>query len=189
MRTVHETEALRPSDPVPRNYSSAHFKPQRLKLIVNSKPPNASHDGEVDDDATLSPDSVEEGAPPFEYPSDVVFTDAELSMRPDQLFRLLRRQVVWSEADGKALEAEVQALERKRREEWTAKELVLANLMEAELAVGHANGESESRIMQILTEDLPGEPLPLVGKETPWYRHTDDAPVGFDQGPEAVEPA
>ena len=156
---------------------------------MNSKPPNASNEEEVDDDATLSPHSIEEAPPPFEYPSDVVFTEAELSMGPDQLFRLLRRQVAWSEADGKALEAEVQALEKKRREEWTAKELVLANLMEAELAVGHANGEPESRIMQILTEDLPGEPLPLVGKETPWYRHTDDAPAASDQGLEAVKPA
>ena len=185
MRTVHETEALRPSDPVPRNYSSAHFKPQRLKLIVNSKPPNASQDTEVDDDATLSPPPEEETLPPFEYPPDVTFSDAELSMRPDKLFRLLRRQVAWSKTEGKALEAEVQALEKKKRDEWTAKELVLANLMEAELAVGHANGESESRIMQILTEDLPGEPLPLVGVEMPWYRHTEDAPVTAH--PEAVE--
>ena len=104
MRTVHETEALRPSDPVPRNYSSAHFKPQRLKLIVNSKPPSTSQDVEIDDDATLSPPPEEEETlPPFEYPPDVAFSDAELSMRPDQLLRLLRRQVAWSEAEGRIL--------------------------------------------------------------------------------------
>ncbi|KAG8533242.1 uncharacterized protein KY384_002025 [Bacidia gigantensis] len=187
MRTVHETEALRPSDPVPRNYNSAHFKPQRLKLILNAKPPTDTKDGNgetlVDDDATLShPSDTENGtALPYDYPLDVTFTDAELAIRPDQLFRLLRRQLAWSEEDNKLLAEEVQELEKKRRDEWMAKELVLANVMEAELAVAHGKGEDESKIMRIVTEDLPGEPLPLQGKEIPWYRKTvDDGEDGME---------
>ncbi|KAL9124963.1 MAG: hypothetical protein Q9217_005771 [Psora testacea] len=184
MRTVHETEALRPSDPVPRNYSSTHFKPQRLKLIVTSKPPTAP-DAEVEESATMSPGSVVEDdlplPPPFEYPPDIQFTDEELSMRPDQLFRLLRRQVHWSEEEGKRLAAEVKGLEKKRKEEWMAKELVLANLMEAELAVAHSKGEPEANITRIL-EDLPKMPLPLSGKDVPWYRQVEDVPVGGREG-------
>ena len=178
MRTVHETEALRPSDPVPRNYSSAHFKPQRLKLILNSKPPTGP-DAEGQDDETLSPGSVTAEdvlAPPFEYPSDIQFTDEELTMRPDQLFRLLRRQVFWSEEDGKELFEEVRGLEKMRKEEWMAKELVLANLMEAELAVAHSKGESEANVTRIL-EDLPKMPLPLSGKDLPWYRQVEEFPL------------
>ena len=176
MRTVHETEALRPSDPVPRNYSSTHFKPQRLKLIVNSKPPSAP-DAEMDDAATLSPhsDDVLPSAP-FEYPPDVHFTSEELSMRSDQLFRLLRRQVLWSEEDGKELASEVKELEKKRKEEWMSKELVLVNLMEAELAVAHTKGEPEGNVTRIL-DDLPKMPLPLSGKDVPWYRQVEEVPV------------
>ena len=125
MRTVHETEALRPSDPVPRNYNSAHFKPQRLKLVM--KPPVDSRDGvgetPIDDDATISnPSDLENGTEkptfptPYDYPADGTFTEDELAMRPDQLFRLLRRQVAWSEENNRSLAEDVRVLEKKKRE-------------------------------------------------------------------------
>ena len=196
MRTVHETEALRPSDPVPRHHSAAGQKPQRLKLILNSKPPGGSSnsaDDNIERDLTMSPHSSVNGDVatdnlpplPFEYPADIAFTESELDMRPDQLFRLLRRQLAWSERDGRTLGEEVKVLEKKRRDEWTAKELVLANLMEAEAAaaVGHANGESERNIMRIVQEDLPGTPLPLRG-EVPWYRALSEERVVEGQGME-----
>jgi len=170
MRTVHETEALRPSDPVPRNYSSTHFKPQRLKLIINSKPPNAS-DPEIDDDATIYDNSDVDNADaaPFEYPSDIQFSAEEIAMPPDELYRQLRREVRWSEQDGIELQNEVKVLEAKEKEEWMAKELVLTNLMEAELAVAHRKGASQMTIEKHM-QDLPLAPLPLSGTEVPWYR-------------------
>ena len=172
MRTVHETEQLRPSDPVPRNYNSAHFKPQRLKLTL--KPPTAEK-GEGDSNATLSPppdEQDEEVATIYEYPADVTFSEEELLMPPSQLFRLLRRKVNWSEQRGEILAAEVGVLETKQREEWLAKELVLTNLMEAEVAVAHRKGEDEEKVWRIVEDDLPEEPLPLIGKQ-PWYRQID----------------
>lgn len=194
MRTVHETEALRPSDPVPRNYSSAHFKPQRLKLVLNAKPPTSTSEGsdkdtagsgeplpdpEVDDNAAAdTPIQAEDGPLPsvtaaqeaYEYPDDVRFTEEELAMPPDQLFRLLRRQVHWSQDDEKDLLEEVKVIEQQRREEWTAKELVLANLIEAELATAHTKGSiTEDNVKRIL-DDLPPTPLPMTGNEAPWYR-------------------
>lgn len=196
MRTVHETEALRPSDPVPRNYSSAHFKPQRLKLVLNAKPPTGTSDGsdkdtaasggepvpelEIDETAIGdTPTQAEGGHGPlpvptavgsYEYPDDVRFTEEEVAMPPDQLFRLLRRQVHWAQDEGKDLLEEVKVMEGKRREEWAAKELVLANVVEAELATAHTKGMiSEEHVKRVL-DDLPPTPLPMTGGEAPWYR-------------------
>jgi hypothetical protein len=173
MRTVHETEALRPSDPVPKNYSSIPPKPQRLKLIVNSKPREDSHsngDAEVDDDATMYTNTHAEAdflpTLPFEYPADVQFTEEELAMPPDQLWRLLRRQVYWAQEDGAELKEELEQLEAKKRKEWMEKELVLANVMEAELANAAEKGQEN---ISMHVEDLPHPILPLVGP-LPWYR-------------------
>lgn len=179
MRTVHETEALRPSDPVPKNHLSGSFKPQRLKLIVNSKPPQNdsrgpdSGDGLIDDDATIGATSDINPDPfppvPFEYPPDIHFADEELSMGPDELFKLLRRQVHWAQQEGSELRSEVEALEKKRKEMWQAKELVLANLMEAEMSNAVLWGFDRDKVVA-MKDDLPDLMLPMSGK-TPWYRH------------------
>ena len=185
MRTVHETEALRPSDPMPRSHSTAAVKPQRLKLIVNSRPPNEEQgngDAEVDDDATIY--SATDGDPdapppiPFEYPLDVHFTEEELAMPPDQLYKLLRRQIHWAKEDGSDLKLEVDALQRKRKEEWQSKELVLVNVMEMELATAVDKGEDHDKVLA-LQDDLPHPMLPLSGA-TPWYRivHSETAEEG-----------
>ena len=176
MRTVHETEALRPSDPVPKGYGSIGPKPTKLKLTFNKSKPredgNGTGDAEVDDDATVYSNTDVEvenlPAPPFEYPEDVQFNGEELSMPPDQLFRLLRRQVHWAVEEGNELRDEVKALREKKKEEWIAKELVLANVMEAELVNAVEKGEPDKNVEQIL-EDLPQPMLPLSGPP-PWYR-------------------
>ena len=179
MRTVHETEALRPSDPVPKNHSGTTFKPQRLKLIVNSKPPHSdnrgvdSGDASVDDDATIgatsdiNPDTYP--ALPFEYPPDINLVEDELSMRPDELRKLLRRQVHWAQEEGVELRKEVEALEKRHKEAWQAKELVMANLMEAELSMAHLWGVDHEKVIQMRDDLLPHPMLPMSGK-TPWYR-------------------
>ena len=183
MRTVHETEALRPSDPVPKNYSSIPPKPQRLKLIVSSKPREDTHsngDAEVDENETTYADTDVEAEPvpiqPFEYPPDVQFTEEELTMPPNQLFRLLRRQIHWAEEEGTELKEEILQLEHKRRTEWMQKELVLANVMEAELANAAEKGQEN---IGMHVEDLPHPILPLVGPD-PWYRKpfVTDEPIG-----------
>ena len=195
MRTVHETEALRPSDPVPKNYSSIPPKPQRLKLIVNSKPRSQAEtnneDTEIEDDATLynsekSSDEIPTTSTPFPYPPDVQFSEEELSLPSNQLYRLLRRQLHWAEEDGSELREHVRALEAKRKEEWLSKELVLANVMEAELANAHDKGEPPENVSALL-QDLPQPILPIDGIQ-PWYRvmHApveDFVPGGAEQMP------
>ena len=90
-------------------------------------------------------------------------------MRPDRLFALLRRRVHWAEDDGVKLREELEALEAKRKEEWQAKELVLANVMEAELANAFRDGGADIESVLALKEDLPHPMLPIEG-QTPWYR-------------------
>lgn len=181
MRTVHETEALRPSDPVPKHHSAALQKPQRIKLICSTKPPNqqrqpgdgsnVDHDNDNDtiyDHPDTGMDTDTHILPPFEYPDDVHFTPDELALPPDQLFRLLRRQVRWAEEESRDLREETEALEGTRKDEWYAKELVLANVMEAELASAMERGTPLETILR-LKDDLPHPMLSMEG-ETPWYR-------------------
>lgn len=178
MRTVHETEALRPSDPIPRSHSQAHVKPQRLKLIVNAKPPDREgingEGTEVDDSATAASNTDVDNDPPalpaYEYPPDCRFTDEEIAMGPRRLFELLKMQAKWTEQMHYDLKYEVDALEAKRKEEWQGKELVLANLVEAELATAMDAKQNFEKIYKLTEELLPKPMLPMGGAELPWYR-------------------
>lgn len=230
MRTVHETEALRPSDPVPRNYSSAHFKPQRLKLVMNSRRPNL----DAGDLAGGGADTLDEEGGALDIPSDLenegatsnlaehspqhhhrprksAATSAKAptastsstitkpsflaelddpSLTPEQEFKLLRRQLTMAEDENDMLQAECAELTKAYRQEWMAKELVLSNLMEAELAVAHRSNAGE--VTEGHLSDLPLVPLPMTGDTVVWYRRThqdgddddgddedDDTPAGY----------
>jgi Zinc finger, C2H2 type len=136
MRTVHETEALRPSDPVPKGHSEAASRAagggpngslKRIKLIVNNgdRPksivgelPPLPTDGVPDENGDASP--VELDSMPFllpvsheYYPSDVAesLDDHELAIPPSQLYRLLRRQIHWAEQEGAELDRELDIAE------------------------------------------------------------------------------
>lgn len=129
MRTVHETEALRPSDPVPKGHSEAASRAtgasgingalKRIKLIVNNgdRPksiigelPPLPTDGIPDEHGEARP--VEMDSLPFVvpvsreyYPADVgeALDDHELALPPSQLYRVLRRQVHWAEQEAAEL--------------------------------------------------------------------------------------
>ncbi|KAL9604518.1 MAG: hypothetical protein Q9219_000483 [cf. Caloplaca sp. 3 TL-2023] len=180
LRTVHETDNLKPSDPVPKGHSSTQ-KPQRLKLVFNSKPPpfenheplSSPHPNDArleefpehDDDATLP-----RTGSPSPMPDDLNWTDEELRLTPHELFRRLRREVHWAEHDvGADLKAECDRLEKQKAEEWQRKELVFANWMEAELATAMRNGQDPPTILKLQGEFLPHPPLPMRG-QTPWFR-------------------
>ncbi|KAL9018276.1 MAG: hypothetical protein Q9185_004379 [Variospora sp. 1 TL-2023] len=179
LRTVHETENLKPSDPIPKGHSSVQ-KPQRLKLVFNSKPPasenneapSSPHPADVkeeeaeeqDDDATLP-----RTGSPSPMPEDLDWTDAERKLTPYELFRKLRREVYWAENDvARDLQAEAERLEGKKVEEWQRKELVFYNWWEAEICLALRQGTDPSLIEKV-KEDLPHPPLLITGP-TPWYR-------------------
>lgn len=137
MRTVHETEALRPSDPVPKGHNEAVGRAgggsgsngslKRIKLIVNNgdRPktvigelPALPTDGMPDENGEAGP--VEMDSIPFVlpvprdyYPSDVAdaLDEHELALPPSQLYRLLRRQIYWAEQEGAGMAKEMDFLE------------------------------------------------------------------------------
>ena len=146
MRTVHETEALRPSDPVPKNHPNPPSRFPRLKLILSARPPDdpgrTDNDSIIDADHHTTATTAEVTAlasHSFEaYPADLGFTVEEMALPPKRLFQLLSRQLRWAEEETQDLRAEVETLERRRKEEWMLKELVLENVMEYELVL-HSN--------------------------------------------------
>ena len=132
MRTVHETEALRPSDPVPQNHSQSLVGTgnggtngglKRIKLIVNngdkpksaiSDPPPLPISGIKNEDG--EPEEIDIDTVPLEipipleyYPADIAaqLDENDRSLPPSQWFRLLRRQIHWAEQEGKQLEKEI----------------------------------------------------------------------------------
>ncbi|KAL8900732.1 MAG: hypothetical protein Q9207_005557 [Kuettlingeria erythrocarpa] len=179
LRTVHETDNLKPSDPIPKGHSSSQ-KPQRLKLVFNSKPPasenneplSSPHPSDIkeedaedqDDDATLP-----RTGSPTPIPDDVEWTEEERNLSSYELFRKLRRQVYWAENDiARDLKIASERFEKERVEEWQQKELVLYNWLEAEGSHGMRLVRDE-RMVDKLQDDLPNPMLPLKGP-VPWYR-------------------
>ncbi|CAE7012004.1 hypothetical protein CFE70_002162 [Pyrenophora teres f. teres 0-1] len=216
MRTVHETEALRPSDPVPKHHSSNPTNnKQRLKLVLSNEaskklphdkastpgspsslhPPNSASTATIPLAATASgpasdadyshnniiylQDLAGPNAPKLvQFPPDIEFTPEELALPAPELFKLLRRQLLWATQEGEQLRAEAEELERVRYDEWQAKELLFENFMEAQAAT-----ERRRRVQEGLPEDmdgwqsvendiLPSKALPIPPKDgkLPWWR-------------------
>ena len=167
MRTVHETEALRPSDPIPRNHSQAGVKPQKLKLTF--KKGLNFENGVVADDDFINGEGENSNKSGFVYPPDLQYTEEEQTMASDYLFKLCRRQRHWSEQEGERLKQENVDLEARYKEEWQRKELVLLNVMEGERAKA-AEGLDDDYVEKMFADILPLQTLPLTGEELPWYR-------------------
>jgi hypothetical protein len=224
MRTVHETEALRPSDPVPKHHSSnPQNKSQRVKLTFKGlgekaaagaangngiiEPPPKPEAPKSNTSAPASPMTGPSVGPPGDleyehsniiylpapmgssqeytphFPPDINFTDEELSLPPPQLLRVLKSQLQWALQDGEELRKEVDELDARRKKEWTAKELVLENSMEAELATterkqaarGIVLGQEDQAMLKNIREDIgPATGLEISGVEKlPWWREAD----------------
>ncbi|KAI9674728.1 MAG: hypothetical protein M1817_001632 [Caeruleum heppii] len=183
MRTVHETEALRPSDPIPRNHSNPPPRNQRLKLILSAKPPDTTsvlddQDSIIDDDATVAESIDMDGGSRSvsvlePYPPELQFTEEESALPTRELYRLLRRQLHWTEEENRQLATEVETLEAKRKQEWIQKELLLENVLEAELA--HHTHKLGAGVDERKLTLVPEKGLPMTGK-TAWYREVKAEP-------------
>lgn len=216
MRTVHETEALRPSDPVPKHHSSnPSNNKQRLKLVLNmdgKKPEKGSTPGSPSShshpplSATIPPPSddyahnnviyLQDLAAPnaptmVQFPPDISFSDRELALPAPELFELLKRQLQWAQQESSVLRAEAEALEKLRKEEWEAKELLVENTMEAQVALERRQraerGEPEEfeGFDAVEADAAPSKALPIQPKEgkLPWWREQ-----AQDRRPEAKSP-
>lgn len=141
MRTVHETEALRPSDPVPKHHQQgtpAH-KVQRIKLKLSQPKDDSdphSHPPHQPEPPLTNPD---EPAEPLEYSlpeffgPEIGFDEHELALPPRELYRLLRRQIHWAEKEGQQLRDEWERIRPKRKQAWMEKEAIFDDFMDAEV--------------------------------------------------------
>ncbi|KAK8070126.1 INO80 complex subunit 1 [Apiospora phragmitis] len=137
MRTVHETEALRPSDPVPKSMQTREPArgPNKLKIILKTQQPRASSshhdDGLLGDDGDGSDDAM--GSDFFTPLTEQQgFTDKELKMDPESLWKICVAHLKWATGDGEALRDECRELEGESRLEWLEKEVLLDQVKQVE---------------------------------------------------------
>lgn len=134
MRTVHETEALRPSDPVPKSMQSGGGGPaksSKLKIIIKTPQSHAAGQEDQVDDGSAGDDAVDAN---FFTPmtGDLGFTPAELEMPLQRLQRLCRCQVRWAEQDSQALKQEIKLWQELYKKAWLEKEALLDQVFKSE---------------------------------------------------------
>ncbi|KAK3309965.1 uncharacterized protein B0T15DRAFT_19787 [Chaetomium strumarium] len=134
MRTVHETEALRPSDPVPKSMQGAGAggKSKNLKIIIKTPQSHAAGHDDATDDGSAGDESSGDMFTPLT--EDQGFTPRELSMALERLMRLCRLQVKWAEQEGERLRNECKRWEELYRQEWLEKEVLLDQVVQSEQA-------------------------------------------------------
>ena len=160
---MHETEALRPSDPIPKSMqtplnavagaagcsnSGTNTKQSlasgatRLKIII--KPPHAqtTRNGDAvetnrtddDDGNNDNDDNDDHSAVSFRLAPEHGFTDEELAMPLPRLFRLCRRQLLHAETEGADLERQCGYWEAAYAQLWCEKEALLAQVIHSEVS-------------------------------------------------------
>jgi hypothetical protein len=129
MRTVHETEALRPSDPIPKMDPA---KASRLKLIIKKSQEGKGESQQSN--GTVEANGVEAEANGWtsSYPSELGFTAEEEAHGSKEMFRLLRRQVHWAEEEAESLKKQCEFMEELRRKDWAEKEVLLGQVISNE---------------------------------------------------------
>lgn len=130
MRTVHETEALRPSDPVPKSMQGGAGKSKNLKIIIKTPQSHAAGHDDAVDDGSAGDDSSGDIFTPLTQ--DQGFTSKELGMPLDRLARLCRLQVKWAEQEGEQLRDECRQWEELYKQEWLEKEVLLDQVVHSE---------------------------------------------------------
>lgn len=130
MRTVHETEALRPSDPVPKSMQSGPSgKGGKLKIII--KTPSSAHGGH--DDADDAANGDEHNVEYFTPLADDLFATEELTFPVDKLYRKCYWEAKWAEEVGETLKKECREWEELYYKEWLEKEVLLSQVIKSEV--------------------------------------------------------
>lgn len=131
MRTVHETEALRPSDPVPKSMQTSGAAGKKLKIILRTPQSHAAGQ----DDAVDDGNSGDEHAAQFftQLTEKDGFTERELGMPFKTLHALCRHQIRWAEEDGETLKQECKKMEDVYKQAWLEKEVLVSQMIRSEL--------------------------------------------------------
>lgn len=128
MRTVHETEALRPSDPIPKLDPA---KASRLKLIIKKSQEEKGGEAQQTNGTTAS--TSEPVGWTSSFPPELGFTAAEEARGPKELYRLLRRQVHWAEVEAESLKRQCEFMEELRKKDWAEKEVLLDQVIKEDI--------------------------------------------------------
>ena len=131
LRTVHETEALRPSDPIPKTFVQtgklARSKNNSAASYIQAKDTNGA--GPVNGSA-----GYDYGTYNTTYPPELGFTEEEEAMGPKELNRLLRRQAHWADEETESLKKQLEVTEDILKQEWMEKEVVLDQVINNEVS-------------------------------------------------------
>jgi hypothetical protein len=128
MRTVHETEALRPSDPVPKSMQAGPTgKSGRLKIIIKTP---QSHGAQDDDESGHGDEANPEY---FTVLPEELFDAEELSYPVDKLYRKCYWEVKWAEDVSETLKKECKEWENMYYKEWLEKEVLLSQVIKSEV--------------------------------------------------------
>ncbi|KAK7402663.1 hypothetical protein QQX98_011571 [Neonectria punicea] len=131
MRTVHETEALRPSDPVPKSMQSGPTgKGGKLKIIIKTP---QSHGGGQDDGLDDAANGDEHNSEYFTALPDDLFGADELAHPVDKLYRKCYWEAKWAEDVGELLKKECKEWEDIYYKEWLEKEVLLSQVIKSEV--------------------------------------------------------
>ncbi|KAK4231704.1 hypothetical protein QBC38DRAFT_465344 [Podospora fimiseda] len=135
MRTVHQTEDLRPSDPVSKAHQTAGNGPGKTGKIsrIVLKTPQSHSAGHDDggDDSSANADTEDMFTPITE---EAGFTPEEIAMPIEKLAYFCKRQVRIAERDNEALKAACQKWENIYFEEWCEKEALMDQMIKVEQA-------------------------------------------------------
>ncbi|KAF7539452.1 hypothetical protein G7054_g2189 [Neopestalotiopsis clavispora] len=141
MRTVHETEALRPSDPVPKSLQHERAdkakQNNRLKIVLKTQQPHGAQDDSMDD----AGENEEVGSDFFTTLTEQHgFTSKELSIGQadiESLWRLCVANLKWATEEGVTLREQCKEWEELYRQEWLEKEVLLEQVETAEVDWWH----------------------------------------------------
>lgn len=127
MRTVHETDALKPSDPSPKSTHGASSGKSKLKIIIK----RAQSQGL--DDSLDEAMNGEDHADLYTVLSKDLFSEEELAKTTEELYRKCYWESKWAEEIGESLKKECQSWEDVYHKEWLEKEALVAQVIDSEI--------------------------------------------------------
>lgn len=153
MRTVHQTEDLRPSDPVSKAHQSASAPgktSKALRIVLKTPQSHAAGQDDVLDDDSLRDDSSDDIFTPLDKDH---FSGEELDMPIQRLYKKLRVEVRWAENEGEALRFECKKYEEMYKQEWLEKEVALEQVKRSEQAYNARKKAVRSSAVDVLVTD------------------------------------
>lgn len=136
MRTVHQTEDLRPSDPVSKAHQSAGAVPGKTgkitKIVLKTPQSYSATHEDAGDDSSAKDDLSEDMFTPVT--EEAGFTPEEVAMPIERLAKLCKLQVKWAEQESESIRQECQIWEQIYKTEFEEKEALFEQMVQVEQA-------------------------------------------------------